>query len=46
MPTKTDTPTPTRTTPAPTREPVRRYSPDPDHCPQQWVRTVRRVGDV
>lgn len=39
------TTTPTRTTPTttPRPEPVRRYEPDPDHCPGQRVRTVRRT---
>lgn len=25
------------------QDPVRRYSPDPNHCPTQTVRTVRRI---
>ena len=42
--------TPTRadpiTTPRPHPEPVRRYQPDPDHCPGQRYRTVRRVRRI
>jgi len=34
------------TTPRPRPEPARRYQPDPDHCPSQRVRTVRRVRRV
>ncbi len=37
---------PPKTTPTPTVEPVRRYSPTPDHCPSQIVRTVRRIKRV
>lgn len=46
MPERTSTPTRTtpRTTPNPT--PERRYRPDPDHCPSQRVRTVRRIRRV
>lgn len=32
--------------PTPRPEPARRYVPDPDHCPGQRVRTVRRVRRV
>jgi len=40
--------TPTRTIPRtePRIEPERRYTPDPDHCPGQRVRTVRRIRRV
>ncbi len=40
--------TPTRVDPAtkPFTAPERRYQPDPDHCPSQRVRTVRRVRRV
>lgn len=34
------------TTPRTQPEPVRRYRPDPDHCPGQRVRTVRRIRRV
>ena len=39
IPTKTD---PT-IAPRPNPEPMPRYEPDPDHCPGQRVRTIRRV---
>lgn len=42
--TKTDTPT--RTAPAPTTQPERRYDPDRDHCPAQRVRTTRRIRRI
>lgn len=42
--------TPTRidpiTTPQVMPDSVPRYAPDPDHCPTQRVRTVRRVRRV
>lgn len=40
--------TPIRTEPvtSPQTEPVRRYQPDPDHCPSQRLRTVRRIRRV
>lgn len=31
---------------APRPDPERRYEPDPDHCPDQRVRTTRRVRRV
>lgn len=43
--TPTKTPIPT-TTPLPSTQPVRRYNPEPDHCPGQWVRTIRRIRRV
>ena len=43
MTTKTDVPVRVDPDTKPFAEPVRRYQPDPDHCPGQRVRTVLRV---
>ena len=40
---RTNVPTPSR---QPKEDPTKRYSPEPDHCPAQWTRTVRRVRDI
>ena len=37
---------PVRTAPSPTVAPIRRYQPDPDHCPSQRIRTTRRIRRV
>lgn len=46
MANETDTPVRVDPDTKPYVEPVRRYQPDPDHCPGQRVRTVRRVRRV
>lgn len=40
---QTEAPTRTIPTTRPETQPERRYSPSPDHCPNQRVRTVRRI---
>ena len=42
-PVKTPTVTPS---PRVEPDPTRRYSPEHDHCPGQWVRTTRRIRKV
>ena len=45
MTTKAPVKTPERVMPKPQEKP-KRYSPDTDHCPGQWIRTVRRIRKV
>ena len=35
-----------KVSPSITPNPIRRYAPDPNHCPQQRVRTTRRIRRV
>ena len=45
-PTKTPTRTIPKIAPSPKTAPVRRYDPERHHCPDQIIRTVRRIrGD-
>ena len=46
MPSKTLPDTKTTPTVVPEVEPEKRYDPEPDHCPGQTVRTVRRIREV
>ena len=46
QPTEVPTRTSPTTSPGPQPDPARRYAPDPDHCPGQRSRTVRRVRRV
>jgi hypothetical protein len=42
----TETEVTPRIAPSPYEEPVPRYKPDPDHCPNQRVRQVRKIRRV
>lgn len=44
----TPTRTPVKTTPDifPKTDPDKHFDPEPDYCPNQWVRTVRKIGPL